>query len=216
MVIAVFGATGRSGRPFVRQALERGHTLRVLVRDLARLGDLAQTHGDRISVIEGSLETPGAIEQTISGSEAIVSLIGHVKKESAPDMLADAGREITAVAARHGVRRLILLTGAGVPYEKDRPRFMDRLVRRILRMVDGAMLQDSINYVRTVRDSDLDWTVVRGPMLTEEPGSGSYRVGYAGVDVGMKCARENLATFLMDTLEEGRYLRDAPVVSDAA
>lgn len=49
MRIAIFGASGRTGRPLVEQALEAGHEVRALVRDPSKL---TESHG-RLAVIRG-------------------------------------------------------------------------------------------------------------------------------------------------------------------
>ena len=61
MNVAVLGATGRTGRLLVTELLVRGHDVTVLVREPARLGELA----GRVSVVTGDTRDPGALGRLI-------------------------------------------------------------------------------------------------------------------------------------------------------
>ena len=65
-----------------------------------------------------------------------------------------------------------------------------------------------------IRNTDLDWTLVRVPMLTDDPRTGEIRVGYLGGDVGSRLSREDLARFMLNELDEGAYIQQAPVISN--
>ena len=65
-----------------------------------------------------------------------------------------------------------------------------------------------------VRESDLDWTIVRVPMLTDDPPTGSVRSGYLGSGVGSRITRADLADFIYAQLESEEWLHKAPVISN--
>ncbi len=65
-----------------------------------------------------------------------------------------------------------------------------------------------------VRESDRDWTLVRVPMLTGDPGTGDIRAGYLGQGTGPRLSREDMASFIVGQLEDERYLHEAPVISN--
>ena len=67
---------------------------------------------------------------------------------------------------------------------------------------------------RVLRASGLEWTVVRGPRLTEEPGRGSYRVGWVGVEASTQISRDDLADFILTQVEDRRYVGQLPFVSN--
>lgn len=210
MKIALFGASGRTGQPLTRLALEKGHTVKALVRTPEKM----KTAGEELQLIQGDsyagIET---VKQTVEGSDAVVSVLGHTK-HSPDNLLKRSMLNITESMRASGVKRIILLTGAGVRFPEDRPKFMDKFIRFLLKLTAGRVLQDSLDAAEIVKQPDLEWTVVRAPRLTEKPGSGSYRVGYAGVGVGIQASRENLARFIIDELEQGNHIKDGPVVSD--
>jgi hypothetical protein len=65
-----------------------------------------------------------------------------------------------------------------------------------------------------IRASDLDWTLVRVPMLTDAPPSGDVLVGYLGRGVGARISRTDMAAFILEQASDDTYLRQAPVISN--
>ncbi len=78
------------------------------------------------------------------------------------------------------------------------------------------ILEDMSRTVHAVRASDRDWTVVRVPMLTDGPPTGSVRVGDVGVNTGPRIARADLARFMLEQLDDPAHVRASPVVSAPA
>ena len=64
-----------------------------------------------------------------------------------------------------------------------------------------------------IRGSDLDWTLVRAPMLTDDPPAGELKVGYLGQGVGSRLTRGDLAAFVLRQAGDDTYVRQAPVIS---
>ena len=208
MKIAVFGATGRSGMPFVEQALAQGHS----VVALARSPEKMTIKSDRLQVVKGDVTDPATVDQTIAGVDAVVSLIGHTK-ETPRDMQAKAAQNYIAAMKKHGVKRIIVLVGAGVRVEGDQPKFFDNIMLFLLKSINGDVLQDSITYADAIRKSGLDWTVVRVPMLVEGAATGNLRIGMAG-SIGPRLVRADGATFILKQLAEPAYIHKAPAISN--
>jgi putative NADH-flavin reductase len=211
MKIVIFGASGRSGRPLVEQALAQGHTVSALVCDPAKLS----LNHPNLKIIQGDATNPEVVEKTIAGAEVVISVLGHVK-DSPKNLLTTAMTNIIKAMNKLGVRRLISLSGAGVPDPLDQPKFIDKFIRFLFKLPIGGMrevLQDSLGHVELIKATDLDWTIVRGPRLTEDPPKGQYRVGYVGKDSGIKLGRADLADFILKQLNDNQYLRKLPVVS---
>jgi nucleoside-diphosphate-sugar epimerase len=211
MKIAIFGASGRTGRPLVEQALAQGHEVTALVRDVSKL----PVKHPRLTIVPGDATDLKVVEQVIAGQSGVISVLGPTKGSS-PDLLTTAMTNIIAAMKKQDVRRLIVLTGAGVPDPLDQPKFIDILIRVLFKLPVGGMqqvLQDSIGQVDRIKASDLDWIIVRGPRLTQDPPKGQYRVGYLGKDSGLKVGRSDLAEFMLKQLTGNEYLHKLPVVS---
>jgi putative NADH-flavin reductase len=209
MKLTIFGATGRTGIPLVQQALAAGHSVTALARTPEKL---SITH-DQLTVVQGDATDPAAVERAVAGAEAVLSALGQTK--GAPkDMQTVATRNIVAAMQQHGVRRLVSLTGAGVDAPQDQPKLINHLITFALKTLSGDVLRDAEGHAEVIRNSDLDWVIVRGPMLTEGPYTGQYRVGWVGVNTSARIARADVADFMLKQVTDDTYLRQAPMISD--
>lgn len=106
------------------------------------------------------------------------------------------------------------MSGGGLPFpEKDEPKFADKLIRTIMKIVVPKVLNDAIKHHEVLKSSGLKWTIVRGPRLTNDPKTGSYRVGWVGVNASTKIARADLAVFIVSQIEDEKFNFQMPFVS---
>lgn len=142
----------------------------------------------------------------------MVSALGHAK--GTPDDVQTRGTEnIVRAMKEHGVGRLVSLTGAGVRAEGDEPKLVDKVFAFLLGTLQRGVLEDAKNHVGVVRESGLEWVIVRGPRLTEGEKRGGYRVGLVGKNSGTRISRADLAEFMLDQLTSNDHVRRMPVVS---
>jgi putative NADH-flavin reductase len=212
-VIALFGGSGRTGEPFLKHASDH-FRIRALVRDPHKLN---VSHPE-LEVIKGDILNKEDVEKTISGSDAVVSLIGHVK-DSPENLQVSAINLVLTAMKKHNVSRLITLTGGGVRDKaNDQPGFMDKLVVFAMRNLAGKgarnALLDGIEHAQIIKKSGTDWTIVRGPMLTQNPALGKIEVGNVGMIKGFKLTREDLAIFIVNELKENKYIHKMPFVTN--
>lgn len=208
MRITVFGASGRTGRQMVEQALAGGHEVTAFVRDPAKL---AITHG-RLRVVRSDIADAERVHEAVRGADAVISALGQTKT-SAKDVLTTAAGRITAAMRTEGVARLVSLVGAGVPDECDTPTPGRRLMRGLMKLLARHVLEDAERHAELVRASGLEWTLVRPPRLTDGPRTGKYRTGYLRLGPAESISRADLAAFMLELAADGRYVREAPMVS---
>ena len=208
MKLAVFGASGRTGRPLVEQALARGHEVRALVRDPAKL----PLQHERLVLVRGDAMNAADVASTVAGTDAVLSVLGQTKG-SPKDLQTVATRHMVAAMKAHGAGRIISLTGAGVRDPQDKPKPVDRVFGLLLAVAARDVLRDANAHAEVLRGSGLDYTLVRGPRLTEGPRTGVYRVGYVGKDSGTQASRADVADFMLRQLDDDSWVRRAPVVS---
>jgi putative NADH-flavin reductase len=209
MKITIFGATGKVGRHLVDQALERGDRVTAFVRDPSKL--TTQRH-ERLKVVQGNVQNPKDVEQAVAGTDTVLSALGQTKTSS-KDVLTEGIKNIVAAMNKHGVRRLVSLTGAGVRDPKDQPKLVDRVIGSLLKLLQRDLLEDAVGAARVIQESDLDWVIVRAPVLNEAEKKGEYRVGYVGKESGTRLSRADLAGFMLEQTTEDTYLHQAPMVS---
>ncbi len=207
-VIALFGATGKTGRRVLARALDQGLTVRALVRDPGKLA--GSTPG--LTVIHGDILDASAVDEAVAGADVVLSLFGQVKG-SPPSLQTDGTALIVAAMKRHGVTRIVTLSGGGLPAPRDRPGVPDKIIRFLLKTLSGHVLEDAQGHLAVLEASGLDWTVVRGPRLTEKPGTGSYRVGWVGVNASTQISRDDLADFILTQIDDRTFSGQLPFVS---
>ena len=209
MKITIFGATGKVGRRLVDQALERGDRVTAFVRDPSKL----TTHRhERLKVVQGNVQNSKDVEQAVAGTDAVLSALGQTKTSS-KDVLTEGIKNIVAAMNKHGVRRLVSLTGAGVRDPKDEPKLVDRVIGSLLKLLQRDLLEDALGAARVIQESGLDWVIVRAPVLNEGEKKGEYRVGYVGKESGTRLSRADLAGFMLEQTTDDTYLHQAPMVS---
>lgn len=206
--IAVFGASGRTGRRVVQRALAGGATVRALVRTPEKF----QLKSPQLTVIAGDVLDAAAVDQVVTGSDAVISVFGHAKN-SPPDLQTEGTRNIVAAMTARGVTRIVSLSGGGLPAPQDRPKLADKVIRFLLRRLSPQVLDDAIAHHGVLADSSVDWTIVRGPRLAEGSARGSYRVGWVGVNASTQIDRDDLADFILTQVTDTTFVRQLPFVS---
>ncbi|WP_263373507.1 NAD(P)-dependent oxidoreductase [Granulicella aggregans] len=206
MNIAIFGANGRTGSLLTGRALAAGHTVTALVRQPKNF-----PYAGRTRVVEGSVFDPAAIADTLRHTDAVFSALGAhspVKKE---DVLERAMPLITAGMERYGPRRLIALGSAGaLPTSLDKqPAWRRWIVQTIVYNVFLKYpVASQIDQYRVLSASNLDWTMVMPPMLTDGPARGHYRIDADALPRnGARISRSDVADFMMLQLTNPQWIK---------
>lgn len=208
LTLAVLGASGRTGRLLVEEAIAAGHEVRAFVRDRSRL----PLEHDRLTVIEGDAYAGENVERAVEGTDAVLSALGR-GEDSPEDLLMVAGEHIMRAMESHGVERFVTLVGAGVRHEDDEVSLGGRLVVGAMRVLARETLVDARAHVAAVRASDLRWTVVRPPRLVDGEHTGEYRTGTLTLGPRERISRADVADFMLDCVEHDRSVRELPMVS---
>ncbi|WP_219418619.1 NAD(P)-dependent oxidoreductase [Pseudonocardia nigra] len=204
MQLTVFGATGGTGRHVVRQALAAGHRVTAVVRDPARLPVPAQ---DGLTVVTAQLDDRAAVLGAVEGADAVVDALGP--SASGPStIMTDAARTITAAMREADVSRLVVISASGAHTTGDSLPIR-LLVKPVLQRVLRHAFADMRAMEDVVRESELDWTIVLPPRLTDKPRTGAVRtrVG-ANVRGSFSITRADLATAVLAAATD-RALRGA-------
>ena len=208
MHLALFGASGRTGRLLAAQALTAGHTVAALVRDPSRLA----LRDPGMTVVQGDVLDPAAVARVVAGADAVLLTLGHTKT-SPDDLMARAAETVIGAMRDAGVRRVVTETGAGVADPRDAGGFGPALVRTVMKVVARGLLADSQAHVEAFRASGLDWTAVRAPRLTNGPLTGAARIGYFAMGPGHSVSRADVAALMLRLAASGEYAGEAPTVT---
>jgi len=199
--LAVLGATGGTGLELVRQAVECGHFVTAFVRSPERLKDFQ----NRITIRQGDLLNRVSLEQAIQGQDVILSGFGPRVPVSKADanLLERFARALTQAMPAAGVRRAVIESVAFLFKDSILPPAY--LLGRLLfprTVADAAAME------RIFADTDLDWTMVRPPELTDKPYTGKYRVREGHLPLfGLKISRADVADLMIKLAENGTSIR---------
>ena len=204
MKVLVFGASGKTGREVVRQALARGFAVTAFVRETARL-PLAHAN---LRLVKGQLADSKAVAKVVAGHTAVISTLG-VGTPLAHDPVVIEGIKAIARAAEHAsVERLLYMSFIGVSDSRDAAGFLlKRLASTLLRHeVADHEIKESV-----VTDCLVDWTIVRPPKLTNGRLTAAYRVGE---DIRARSplplmSRADVADFMLRQLSDAAFIRKA-------
>ncbi|MDA2812194.1 SDR family oxidoreductase [Nocardiopsis sp. RSe5-2] len=197
MHLAVFGATGGTGKEITAQALDAGHTVTAVVRDPARL----PIEHDRLSTVEMDSFTADALVPVLADADAVLSGLGASARAGSP---ATAwARAVVAAMEKTGERRIVAVSAAplGGPVPGD-PLLHRLVVHPLIGRIFADVYRDLRTMERTLRDSGAPWTAVRPPRLTDRPKTGTYRsVVGANPPGGATISRADLAHAVLEVLE---------------
>jgi putative NADH-flavin reductase len=180
----------------VRQATARGHSVTALVRSPDRLKQFQ----DRITIKQGNLLNRVDLQQAIQGHDAVISAFGPRVPISKADshLLEQFSEALTTAMQRTNVRRVVVESVAFLFKDSIFPPAY--LLGRILfprTVADAAAME------RIFAESNLDWTMVRPPELTDKPDTGKYRVLEGHLPrFGFKISRADVADFMIKAAED--------------
>jgi putative NADH-flavin reductase len=215
MKIALFGASGATGKLLTQRCLAAGYEVTSLFRSAPLVHVPGVQQNPKLRIIRGSAFDLAAVRQTIEGVDVVLSALGakSLKKE---DVLERAVPQIIAAMQQTStqpkpVRRIIVLGSAGaLPTSLDKqPAWRRWIVRNI---VYNTFLKwpvaSQISQWNNLSHSGLDWTMVMPPMLTNTPAHGHYRIdGDALPPNGSRISREDVADFMMQQIDSPQWIR---------
>ena len=201
--LLILGANGPSGRRTVQQALDRGYAVVALTRH----PEAFPISHERLHVLAGDATDPATVDAAVASCDAVVSVIGTKFTRHAVKVYSASARLVVDAMERHGQRRLVVVTSTGVRRADSHDAgFFEKLLFSVFRRTVSRTVYDDMERMEDmVSASSLDWTIVRPPGLTDEPGTG-YEVAETWIDEPY-CAREDLAAMLLDQLDDDRFVR---------
>jgi putative NADH-flavin reductase len=190
-MFTIFGASGRIGGELLSQSLEAGHEVTAVVR-----GGLDLAH-PRLTVVKADVMDPGAITDAVDGADAVFSALGP-RGTGPTTVCSDGVRSIVTAMAKTGAQRLVAVSADGPYVYPENGLLMRRVAKPIVQRVLRHGFADLLTMEEAIRNTDLNWTVVRPPRLTDGPLTRSYRTAIdAGLRGGSKISRADVADCML-------------------
>jgi putative NADH-flavin reductase len=201
MRLTVFGASGKTGRHLLEQALAAGHTVTAVVRDPARL---PVHHHQRLKVVAADVLDPAAIAPAVAGADAVLSALGPHPPRNRSSIMSAATASILAAMRATGTSRLVVISAAPVATDDYGTTLPERLLARpLLRALLGGLYADMATMEDTIKRSGVDWTIMRPPWLTDGPRTGTWRQAKNGnLRGGSRISRADLADATLASLDD--------------
>ena len=206
MKLVIFGATGSIGREVVNQALSQGHTVTAFAREASKVG----IEHPNLRIALGDVRDPVSVENAIQGHDAVLCSIGAGRKGN---VRTEGTRNIVNAMEKLGIRRLICQSSLGVGNSRGNLNAFWKYI------MFGLLLRpayaDHVRQEEYVRQSNLDWTIVRPGAFIDGERTGQYRHGFPGTDktTKMKISRSDVADFMLRQLFDTKYLYRSPGLS---
>jgi putative NADH-flavin reductase len=213
MKLTIFAATGGIGRQISEQAVDAGHDVTAVVRNPQKLpGDLSR----QVRVVTADLAAPdpAMLKSAVEGADAVLSGLGPTSNSEA-GVATQGTRAIAAAMNATGARRIVVVSAAPIgtvpsPGRPNPPKHDPGdgfVLRHLLSPLTKAALRkhyaDLAQMEDVLRDSDLDWTAVRPPRLTDKPLTGTYRMAYGqNLRRGLFISRADVAHYMLRALDQ--------------
>jgi putative NADH-flavin reductase len=206
MKLIIFGATGSIGRQLVNQALSEGHIVTAFAREASRVG----IEHPNLRIALGDVMDPVSVENALQGHDAVLCSIGAGRKGN---VRAEGTRNIINAMEKLGIRRLICQSSLGVGDSRGNLNAFWKYL--MFGLLLRPAYKDHVRQEDYVRQSNLDWTIVRPGAFTDGALTGQYRHGFSGTDktTKLKISRSDVADFMLRQLFDTKYLHRSPGLS---
>jgi putative NADH-flavin reductase len=208
MKLLVFGSTGSIGRQVVKQALEQGHTVTAFARNSVKL-DIQHAN---LKVVQGDVMDSVAVEKAVQGQDAVLCSLGSGGNRKGT-IRSEGTRQIIRAMENASVRRFICQTTLGVGDSQGNLDFFWKYI--MFGFLLREVFADHVLQEHYIKQSRLDWTIVRPGAFTDGNFTGKYRHGFPGTakTTKLKISRADVADFILKQLADDSYLRKTPGLS---
>jgi putative NADH-flavin reductase len=216
MKLTIVAATGGIGRQILEQAVAAGHDVTAVVRNPDRLPRKV-----RSVTADLAAPDPEALESAVEGADAVLSGLGP-RSNAEAGVAARGTRAIVEAMTATKVRRIVVVSAAPIgtvpsPGRPNPPKHDPGdgfLMRHVLSPLTKAALRthyaDLALMEDILRDSSLDWTVIRPPRLTDKPLTGTYRTAYGqNLRRGILISRADVAHLMLHVLDQPQTIKQA-------
>jgi putative NADH-flavin reductase len=218
MKLTIFAATGGIGRQILEQAADAGHDVTAVVRNPQKLPTKLSRP---VHVVTADLAAPdpAMLKSAVQGADAVLSGLGATSNSEA-GVATQGTRAIAAAMNATGARRIIVVSAAPIgtvpsPGRPNPPRhdpgdgfIMQHVLTPLTRAAFRKHYADLAQMEDILRDSDLDWTAVRPPRLTDKPLTGTYRTARGqNLRRGAFISRADVAHYMIRAIDQPETIK---------
>ncbi|MEO5890914.1 MAG: SDR family oxidoreductase [Ferruginibacter sp.] len=209
MQIIIFGATGLVGKELVKQALFNGHQVKAFGRNIFT-ADLPSD--DKLELVQGALFDEGQVYKAIKGCDAVLAAVGG--DTTGADLSRSLGmKNIVSCMQKAGVKRIVTVGGIGILDADEETLLMDSPE------FPAKLFPVSKEYLKAyeyLKASDLDWTIVCAPDITDSEATGHFITAgdHLPVPDSNRIIAGDLALFMLNELEKKEFTKHRVGISN--
>jgi putative NADH-flavin reductase len=207
MQLTVFGANGKVGSLVVAEALQRGYIVIAFVHSKSNFDN-----HHNLKILQGDIYDTASVGNAIKGSQTVISALGSWGTPK-KDVLTVGMRHTIPIMKKNKITRLVSLTGSGANAPGDHLSLVDKTLHGLMDLVAHKILEDSEEHIRLLGKSNLDWTVVRSPVMNQKGQPKFYKLGNKRPPAWATINRHAVAQAMVDLVESGDYRQQSPFIT---
>jgi putative NADH-flavin reductase len=213
MKVAVFGATGFSGRAILLEALKQGHDVSILVRDASKI----KIKDQKLRIVEGNVMDSQVVASILHHQDAVIQCLGvGGKGDGKPTtFISEANKIIVDEMEKQKVSRLIAMSnvGAGNSLSFQPWLFTNFILPYFMKWLK-VIIDDKNRMEPTIMNSELEWTIVRCPNIVDKAPKGNVHATLDGKGLKLSITLGDMAEFIVHQLTDSTYSKQAPSISN--
>ena len=170
MKTLIFGASGATGHELVKQALAQGHHVTAFVRNPSKL----KIQHANLNVVQGDVVNYEKVNEAVNGKDVVLSTLGASSAFKYDQAVVDGAGNIIKAMQANGVKRFIYMSFVGVKDSRGAAGFVIKHIAPKLLSTEIAGHQSREDMIK---QSPLDWTIVRSVTLTNGKHTRQFRTG---------------------------------------
>ena len=207
MKIIIFGASGKTGVKLVEQSLEQGHSVTAFVRNPEKLA----IENENLAFITGDAFDPASVSQAVQGQDAVICVLGSGTDLKKTMIRAKGTINIVNAMQKNNIRRLMVVTAMGVAESWEDLSLFNKFIFAVLMK---NIREDHEAQEASIKESNLDWTIVRPSGLTDTPRTGIYSVGENIPAITSRISRADVADLILKELIENALIGKAVTITN--
>ncbi|HEY5824796.1 MAG TPA: NAD(P)H-binding protein [Cyclobacteriaceae bacterium] len=207
--VAVIGGTGKSGKYLVQQLINQGFHFKMLVRN----PDHFQNTSSNVEVVNGNVNDLEAVRSLLTDCDAVISTLGMGIPNSEPDIFSRSTKHVLQVMKEYKLTRYIVITGLNVDTPFDSKSVNTKAATDWMKTNYPKSTADKQLEYSLLNGSDIDWTLVRVPMIIQTEDTGKIFDSLEDCP-GEKISATDLALFLIQQLTDKKYIQKAPFIAN--
>lgn len=198
--LVIVGANGGIGRQCVEQALQAGHLVTAILRNPAKL---AIEHPN-LKKVSGDVMQPGAFENHFENQDAVISAIGVAGgfgSDKPTALYSQGNANVLKAMEQKGIKRMFLISASAIEISPVLPFYIRLIEKYVVQKLLKHMYTDLLKMEAVIKSSNISWTIIGPPQLTNQAVTGTYRIAInTFLKNCLKISRADVAHFIINNV----------------